>query len=634
MLKYLLTALIALSVIPATAQYNPEKVNKKAVQSYNHAMEKAMDGDLKAALNLLLRAVDTDKNYLDAYLSIAGIYGEFKDYQNSVTNYEIARKIDPEYFREFNLPYSINLAGLGRFHDALNAVEEYLGKKGLNPTSIRAGEYRKITYLFAIEQEKKLAALDYRFEPKNLGDEVNSEFSEYFPSLTVDGKKLVFTRRVNNTNEDFFESSAESGTWSIAKSLEGNINTNFNEGAQNISQDGQMLVFTGCNFENGYGSCDIYFSLMMKTGWSEPQNIGREINTEFWESQPCLSPDKRELYFASNRPGGYGGSDIYVSRRLANGKWGPPQNLGPTINTPGDESCPFIHADNLTLFFMSNGHPGYGGDDLFLSRRQDNNQWGTPVNLGYPINTIENEGSLFITSDGNTAYYASDRHDSRGGLDLYTFELREDIKPVPTRWVKGKVYDAKTGAGLPSGLELTDLRLNRVNSKVQTDEEGNYLITIPTGIDFAFNVNRKGYLFHSETFRLTNVSHDSAFIIDIPLQPLESNANIVLKNIFFETNRFDLKPESTVELDKLVALLQENPDLRVQISGHTDNSGNPASNKTLSENRAKAVVDYLISKGIAAARLEAKGYGDTLPVADNNTEEGKAQNRRTEMTVL
>ncbi|HEY8389203.1 MAG TPA: OmpA family protein, partial [Parasegetibacter sp.] len=222
----------------------------------------------------------------------------------------------------------------------------------------------------------------------------------------------------------------------------------------------------------------------------------------------------------------------------------------------------------------------------------------------------------------------------RGGLDLYTFELREDIKPVPTRWVKGKVYDAKTGAGLPSGLELTDLRLNRVNSKVQTDEEGNYLITIPTGIDFAFNVNRKGYLFHSETFRLTNVSHDSAFIIDIPLQPLESNANIVLKNIFFETNRFDLKPESTVELDKLVALLQENPDLRVQISGHTDNSGNPASNKTLSENRAKAVVDYLISKGIAAARLEAKGYGDTLPVADNNTEEGKAQNRRTEMTVL
>jgi hypothetical protein len=276
-----------------------------------------------------------------------------------------------------------------------------------------------------------------------MGDSINTNVSEYFPTITLDGKTLVFTRRVNHFNEDFFEAIKGDDHWSKSTVLLGNINTNMNEGAQNISQDGQWLIFTGCNFPDGYGSCDLYISYLTKDGWSTPENLGNRINTEFWESAPSLSPDKRDLYFESHKPGGYGGGDIYVSHRTSGGRWSEPENLGPTINTAGDEGAPFIHADNQTLYFTSNGHQGYGGDDLFLSRKTDKGTWGIPENLGYPINTIENEGSLVIAADGLTAYYASDRSDSRGGLDLYTFELRKDVRPLRTLWVKEECLTQK-----------------------------------------------------------------------------------------------------------------------------------------------------------------------------------------------
>jgi outer membrane protein OmpA-like peptidoglycan-associated protein len=309
------------------------------------------------------------------------------------------------------------------------------------------------------------------------------------------------------------------------------------------------------------------------------------------------------------------------------------ENLGPEINTIGDENAPFIHADNQTLYFTSGGHLGYGGSDLFMAKKQSKG-WSKPVNLGFPINTIENEGSLVIAADGKTAFYTSDRSDSRGGLDLYSFELREDVRPARTLWVKGKVFDKKTQKGLPSAVELTDLSTRDVISRVQTDATGNYLVTLPVGKDYAFNVKRKGYLFFSENFPLSQKAPDSTYNIDIPLQPLEADASIVLKNIFFDLGKFDLKPESTIELDNIFQLLKENPTLKIQISGHTDNIGKATDNMTLSNNRAQAVVKYLVSKGIEPARLTFKGYGATKPVADNATEEGKARNRRTELQVI
>ncbi|MBZ5857128.1 OmpA family protein [Flavihumibacter profundi] len=620
---------------PIFAQvYKPEKVSPKAVKLYQEGIQLAENNLFREGIAKLQQAVGIYPGYADAWLSIAGMYGELKDYDNSILNYQKAEAIDSDYFRDYNLPYSINLAGKGRFEDALHAVNRFMTVNNLNEASQRAAAYRRRCYQFAIDQAKNPDIANYMFSPVNLGDSVNSAVSEYYPALTIDNQQLIFTRRVNNYNEDFYETRRNGNNWSAARGLTGMINSNLNEGAQSISQDGEWLIFTGCNFPEGMGSCDLYISYLTPDGWSEPENLGNKINTDAWESAPSLSPDKRDLYFASRRPDGYGGSDIYVSHLLPGGRWSEPENLGPEINTSGDESCPFIHADNQSLYFTSNGLTGYGGDDLFMARKGPKGSFSLPRNLGYPINTIENEGSLVITADGSTAYYASDRSDSRGGLDLYTFTMRPDVRPIKTLWVKGRVLDAKTSKGLPSAVELTDISTRQLVSRIQTDETGNYLITLPVGRDYAFNVNRKGYLIYSENFPLSEKAPDSTYHIDIPLQPLTANATVVLKNIFFDINSTNLGNNSAAELDQLVHLLKENPTLQIQINGHTDNVGKAADNLTLSNGRAQSVVAYLIKSGIDAKRLRFKGFGATQPIADNTTEEGRASNRRTELKVV
>lgn len=617
----------------ASAQYDVSKINKKAVEAYKKGIEKAQDGKYNDAIESLQESISRDPKYIDAYLSLAGVYGQIKNHAQSVATYEKAFAIDSNYTSDYRLPYSINLAGMGEFEKALSTINALLSRNNISPNTRKAATYRQKTYQFAVDYAKNESLKTYVFQPNNLGEGVNTSESEYFPSLPIDGKELIFTRRVNNFNEDFFLSEGGANGWETARRLNGSINTDQNEGAQMISQDGQWLVFTGCNRSRGAGSCDIYISYLTPQGWSEAINLGNKINTEEWESQPCLSPDKRDLYFASRRQGGFGGADIYVSHLQANGRWSEPENLGPTINTSGNEQCPFIHADNQTLYFTSDVLPGYGDEDLFVTRKEADGKWGTPKNLGYPINTIDREGTLFIAADGKTAYYASDRADGKGGLDIYSFDLREDVRPKKTLWVKGKVFDQKTSAGLPSAVELIDLETKQLISKVQTDEKGNYLITLPVGKDYAFNVNRKGYLFYSDNFSLTTKSPDSTEK-NIPLQPIEVNASVVLKNIFFDYNKYDVKPASQVELDKVVQLLIDNPSVKIQIAGHTDNIGNAADNLKLSENRAKAVIAYLSGKGIDAKRLTFKGYGATQPIADNKTDEGRALNRRTELKVV
>ena len=615
--------------------YNADKINKKAIDLYERALQKLQNDQLKESIPLLQQAIERDKNYVDAILSLASVYGELKDYKTSAEYFEKAKVLDTAYFRFFNLPYSINLAGLGRFNDALNAINQFLNIKELSEKSRKSGEYRKRTYEFALQYGNKVQAGNYVFAPRNLGDSVNSEKSEYYPSITINDSMFVFTRRGEGFREDFFESTIlPQKKYSKSKLINGDINVEPSKGAINISQDGEWLIFAGYNFPGGYGDFDLYISYYTPTGWSEPENLGRNINTESWESSPSLSPDKRALFFSSNRPGGYGGKDLYVSYRMPNGKWGPAKNMGQSINTAGEELAPFIHADNATLYFTSDGLPGYGNSDIFLCRKGPNSEWSIPQNLGYPINTIENEGSLFVSADGKTAFYASDRSDTRGGLDIYTFELRPDVRPARTLYVKGKVYDIKTGKGLPSAVELIDNTNQQAVSNLQTDETGNYFITLPVGKDYTFTVNRKGYLFFSELFPLSKNQPDSTYDKDIPLKPIELNASLVLKNIFFETNSAKLQEISQIEIATLLQLMTENPTLKLQINGHTDNVGKPAENFKLSTSRAKAVVDYLVRKGIDIKRLVYKGFGETKPVADNKTETGRAQNRRTEFVVI
>jgi len=633
-MKTVIVILFALVGVNAYSQADPPPTNKKAQEAYDKAMLQLRDGLIKDAIPLLGKAIQYDPNFVDAYLSMAGVYGEMKNYQKSIDYYEQARAKDSVYFKYYELPYSINLAALGRFDAALTATNIFLSVPNLNDNSRKSGLYRQQCYQFAVDYAKKHPAGSYTFTPVNMGDSINSKNDEYYPSFTIDDSTFVFTRRGDGIREDFIESKLQpNGTYNTAKIIDGSINVEPSKGAINISQDGEWLIFAGNFPGKGDGDFDLFISYNTPTGWSEPVNMGYSINSEFWESSPSLSPDKNTLYFSSTRPGGYGGADLYVSHRKANGSWTPAENMGPGINTKGDELAPFIHADNQTLFFTSNGLPGYGNSDLYVSRKTGN-IWGTPENLGYPINTVENEGSLFVASDGITAYYASDRADTRGGLDLYKFQLQPEVRPARTFYVQGYVTDATTGKYIPCSVELTEDSTQQAVTKLQTDETGFYFMTLPTGKDYTFTVNRKGYLFYSDVFRLKDKAPDSTYIKNIQLQPIAVNTTVALKNIQFDLNSYQLKPVSLTELDKLLQLMADNPTVQIQISGHTDNIGNDADNLKLSTSRAKAVADYLISKGIGADRITSKGYGASKPVADNATEKGRSKNRRTEFTVI
>jgi outer membrane protein OmpA-like peptidoglycan-associated protein len=633
-MRFLVFILFLTSFSKVQAQtYNPENVSSKAAKLYAKSLAQIADGTLKEAIETLKKTISTDENYLDAYLSLAGVYGEMKDYNSANANYEIVLKKDTVYTNIYRLPYSINLAGAGKFADALQEINHFLTVPNLSERSIKAAQYRKRSYEFAVDYIKKHPHHNYTFQPINLGDSVNTVRSEYYPTLSISDSLLVFTR-MTNVGENFVKSNFTNNHFAQAEIVEGSINNQALKGAATVSNDGEWLIFAGDFIEKGYGSYDLYISYNTPDGWSEPENLGENINTPYWESAPSISPDSRTLYFSSDRPGGYGGRDLYMSTRNANGRWGLPVNLGPIINTIGNELYPYIHADNQTLYFTSDGLLGYGKTDLFITRKTSMDEWNVPENLGYPINTIEDEGSICISSNGSTAYYASDRADSRGGLDLYQFDLRDDIRPYKTLYVRGKVYDAATQKGLPSSVELIDNATNKTIMKIIADEVGKYFIPLPTGKDYTFVVNRKGYLFYSNLYELSKEKSDSTYTKDIALEPIQLNATMTLKNVQFETNAFALLPISLIELDKLVQVLNENATIKLEIKGHTDNIGRSEDNIKLSTNRAKSVVDYLVSKGINAARISYKGFGATQPIADNNTEEGKAKNRRTEFVVI
>ncbi|MEN9963121.1 MAG: hypothetical protein RL582_216, partial [Bacteroidota bacterium] len=525
------------------------------------------------------------------------------------------------------------LAGIGSFDLALETINQFLELSDLNEQSRRSGSYRKKTYQFALDHDIAYPKMKDVFHPINLGDSINSEHLEYYPSFTIDGKKMIITRRIRQ-DEDFFESTKNGDKWSKAVPVAGKINTNLNEGAQQISQDGQWLIFTGCNYPEGVGSCDLYISYLLKNGtWSEAENLGLLVNTENWESAPTLSPDKKTIFFSSNRSGGYGGKDIWKTTRYPNGKWSEPENLGPIINTAADETCPFIHPDNHTLYFNSNGHPGYGMTDLFLSRKDSMQSWGKPLNLGYPINTIDDEGSLVVGADGRSAFYASDRKEKKSGLDIYQFDLPDYVRAIKTKWVNGKVFDSKSGLGLPSNVILTEKNKRNQGISIQTDEEGNFIMPLPVDGEYAVNVNRKGYLFYSSSWETGKESDSDSIQWSIPLSPIEKGATLVLKNIFFEKNAATLNPSSFSELNELAKLMKENTGVRIEITGHTDNVGQKNDNLVLSQKRASSVSNYLVSQGISADRLTSKGYGDAKPIASNDTEQGKSLNRRTEINV-
>ncbi len=634
MIKYLYLLCFIIPSLSFAQQYQPENIKPKALALYDKALVALNEDDFETARKILHQTIIADSNYIDAYLSLAGVYGQQKNYANAVKYYSNAIQKDTVYGKPYYLPLSINLAGLGQFKHALDAITIFLLSNDLSPVSKNSGLYRKSTYEFALDYQLQQSISDYTFNPINLGDSINTMDAEYYPSLSIDDSLIIFNRRKSAGGEYFYQSKINSKKQFLqSEKVKGDLNDEPLKGAISLSADGEWMIFAA-NFSNkSYGNFDLYISYNTPEGWSEPENLGPNINSKYWESAPSLSPDKRALYFSSNRPNGYGGADIYVSYRNNKGVWGKAINMGENINTLGDEQSPFIHSDNQTFYFTSTGLKGYGGSDLFVVRKDSLGVWGNPINLGYPINTIENEGCLIVNATGETAYYASDRSDSRGRTDLYKFELRKDIKPLKTLYIKGFVFDKQTSKGIPCSVELIDNTTGKKWMDVQTEEDGFYFITLPTTRDFTFSVSRQGYFFYNKLYPLSNKNADSTYKENIYLIPITTNTAITLNNIQFNNNSFVLKEQSMVELNTLVQLLSINKNINITIQGHTDNIGKKEDNDRLSTQRAKTVMDFLVNNGIDPKRLLYKGFGSTKPIADNATEQGRAMNRRTEFIV-
>ena len=613
--------------------------SNKALKEYTDGKDAYNYFDFTKAESFLKAAIKTDPGFYEAYLIYAEMLTDMERFEDAKANYKKVVKIDSLFY----LPAFYGLANAeiktGDYANAAVHFKVYLENNPKSTSYIGQAVKGYEDCLFAIQAIKN----PVDFNPVNLGDSINTRFDEYWPSITADGHTLMFTRQVEygnnsglqrNLQEDFYISRLKDSIWSKALPAGLPLNTPGNEGAQTISSNGQYMFFTACDRRDGFGRCDIYYSSFDGKTWSSAINAGAPINSSSWESQPSINSEGRVLFFTSNRPGGFGGMDLWYSVFNSNGKWDNPVNLGGKVNTKGDEMSPFIYFDNRTLYFSSNGLPGMGGYDLYSTKMLEDSTWTEPVNLGYPINTYNDETGLVIESNGLRAYYSS-KASSERGKDLFYFDLPESLRPDPVSYLKGKVYDKLTGKVLTANYELVNLTLGKTIVTGKTDATGNFLVCLPFGYNYGLNVNKEGYLFYSENFKFDTARPDSdPYIQRVPLSKIGVGEKLTLYNVFFETDSWELKTESQSELDKLFGLLNSNKDLIVEIGGYTDSTGTSEHNKLLSENRAKAVVAFLKSKGISELRMKFKGYGDTMSIGDNNTAEGRQLNRRTEVKIL
>ena len=474
------------------------------------------------------------------------------------------------------------------------------------------------------------------FEPINLGAQINSQDAEYLPNLTQDGNYLIFTRMTAaskafpSLQEDFYVSKNENNAWLKAMPLTNKINTVRNEGAPSISADGTVLYFAACERKDGAGSCDIYYSFNRGNYWTTPKNL-RAVNTEYWESQPNLSADGRHLFFTSNRPGGYGAKDIWAIDVDVDGTWGKVYNLGERINTSQNEISPFLHFDNKTLYFASDGWPGMGSKDIFVSRKQSNGKWSEPENLGYPINSQETDNSFFVNTSGETAYFSSERKGGYGKEDIYKFSLYPKIRPQKAGYYKSVILDAKTHKIINAKYEIRNIN-DSSDVYLKETKSGHISLGLEANNKYIISAFADGYLYYSSY--IDSIIEDSLSVIEdkIYLTPIAKNEQFELKNIEFEFDKASLRKSSTKELDLFANYLNSNPEIIILIEGHTDNKGNLQYNLKLSQERADAVKKYLLSRTLSEKQIQTKGFGSTQMLYNEENKQDK--NRRVVIRII
>lgn len=638
--KYCLLALLVLLglLVPMSSLGEVSELHRstsqKATQLYNEAARHYIKKEYTEAISLLEQALKKDKKFIPAYLHLATIYQQLDEPERSIEllkkaySYLSADKPAAFYYEIAQLYYR-----LGSYEPAKAVLQALTIQKDL-PQSLATKIHTLEQHLqFALEKIQHPVS----FNPRKLPLPLNQFLAQYFPVLTVDQQSLIFTaytKQEDQFRENLYISHKdEAGNWSTPVSISEQINSSTsNEGTCTISADKKTLVFTSCARAGNYGTCDLYISYQHEGVWSTPQNLGPNINSAGWQSQPSLSADGKTLYFVSERPGNQGKKDIWQSTLQDDGQWSKAINLDAPINSPYQQISPFIHPNGQTLFFASDRVPSMGGFDIYYSNFM-NGQWTTPTNLGYPINNHQDQVSLFITADGKKAYYAGGKHQGTHYYNSYLYELDmpEDLVVMPkSDFVKLQILDANTQKPLSAQIEVYEVSSDSCQRTVQVDEfDGETILVVNEGQEYLIYINKDGYLF--ESIKVAYTQKDKAVITPqgaVMLKPISVDQSKILQNIYFGFDDYNIEDRSILELKRLVAFLQANPQINIELEGHTDYVGPASYNATLSINRAKAIYDYLIAAGISATRLTYKGYGPERPLVPNDMPANRQLNRR------
>jgi outer membrane protein OmpA-like peptidoglycan-associated protein len=641
--------------------------NKDALKASRSGYEFEQEKKFAEALFEYNKAIAADPKYPYPVERIGAMYQHLHNYPLAINFLHRAIRLDSN-FDDYNF-YNLGTCykALQKNDSAVIYYKMFLQRmKPILPEDSSAMRDAKTLITFT-EQSQQLRA-----KPKNTADpvqvkgEINTPFDDFSPTMTADGKMLYFTSRRPSTNtkayaetkdfgDDIFYSKLQPAGWSTPVPLPSPINSKDDEGAISISADGQTVFYSLCRRSDGMGDCDIYFSELHGNSWSIPKNLGPSLNSQQWDAQPSISPDGLTLYFSSRRLGSIDGSeDIWVAYKNTDGAWGRPVNLGAPINTGASERAPFIANDGKTLYFSSNGHPGFGAHDIFMSRKRDDGSWSEPVNLGSPINSTGDDEFLTIPAKGDKIFFASQRENLKGSLDIYEAALPGSVRPLPGALITGIVIDKKTRKPLGAKLEITDLAKDEIKAEYHTnDETGEFQISLPAGKNYGITATAPHYAFYSNNYSVSDSAEFKEVRYEIALTRIDIDSNlnaktpnettpgklpdttvVALNNIFFDFNKAVLRKESITELRHMIKFMHEYPKLQVEISGHTDSVGTAEVNRKLSQERADAVREYLVSHGIPALRVTAKGYGASRPVAPNDTEEGRQRNRRTEFRII
>ena len=627
--------------LPANAQYSTQ--NEKAGKLYQESNFLLRERDFAGARRKLEKAIAKDSMFYEAHRMLAEIGKVMKDEALTVKHNLTITRIRPKSSETPSL-----LSGCARYYHNMGkySIAAGLYQQALDfPAPLLPALKTKLERgLRSCTFAQNAIANPISFSKKPLPPTLNRFPLQYTPALTADGQTIVYTGR-KGLSEKFDENiyishKDATGDWEAPEFIPGTINTPGNEGTCGLSADGRTLVFTSCERNRLNSGCDIFISTRAGTIYSNPVAVD-SANSVYWDSHPNLSADGNLIFFVSDRPGGYGKYDIYMSRKWPNGRWSQAQNLGPTINTDENEIMPFLHTNGRSLFFASNGHPGLGNFDLFVAeapRFAGKGDFGTPRNLGYPLNTAKDESSIFITPDGKKAIYCLEEQDNGQYVSsvMYEFDLGESIGlKTKSYYVKGSVKDAQTNRPLMAKIDLADNTSGEILYSILSDSiSGQYLMALPDGAQYGLNVGKKGYLFQSRFFDFSLSKEVTSTTQDFALDPLKSGAKTVLRNVFFDFGKWDLLPSSVVELNRVAKLCIENATIKVQISGYTDNVGSATDNVALSQKRAQSVFAFLQRAGVPPARLAASGLGEADPVAPNDSDEGRAINRRIEFKIL